>query len=204
VAFRAAYRLAPPGGEEPSATDVEAARLVVDSLVASIGYADYAVVAQGSTIYIYLPASGDPESVRAVLRPAGDFRFVPVPAGTSVESGDPAPMAAPLFGREGVASATLGLTPTGERAVDLTLTEQAAAILDEWAADHQGAQLAVVAGGRVILAPTIMATRFGGRLQVSGPNIDVQPLLAVMRAPPLPAPLEEVESRPVERASDCI
>jgi preprotein translocase subunit SecD len=88
-----------------------------------------------------------------------------------------------------------GTNETGQRAVDITLKEEGARIFDAYAADHYQEQFAIVLDGTVISAPTIQATSFGGRAQISGAFsslAEVNDLVTVLRYGALPNAIEEV------------
>ncbi len=84
----------------------------------------------------------------------------PLPTGMPVE---------PLFGGEGVVQRRASARDqTGQPAIDVVLGPDAAAAFDAYAAAHFGGRFAIVLDGMVVGAPTINATQFNGRAQISG------------------------------------
>jgi hypothetical protein len=99
--------------------------------------------------------------------------FVPIPPefNAQVEDGKPLPAgmdAAPLFGGEQIASASLGTDQLDHPAIDLVLTPEGARLMDNWAAAHFQERFAIVLDGTVVSAPSINATSFNGQIQISG------------------------------------
>ena len=156
-------------------------------------------------ITVQLPRMGGIEDARALITSPGDILFVPVPTNTGVVPGDPMPAGAvPLFGRQGVSSATPGTDEAGRPAIDIVLTAQASSELDAHAAAHLGEQLAIVADGVVVTAPTLNARSFGGQLQISGANeAEIGRLVAVLRLPPIAGTLQEVSFTEVQASPGC-
>jgi preprotein translocase subunit SecD len=80
--------------------------------------------------------------------------------------------------------------------VDITLRDEGARIFDEYAAQHNNGrdQIAIVLDGIVQSAPTINASRFGGKVQIQGSfaTAEVTNLVTVLKYGALPNPIEEV------------
>ena len=116
---------------------------------------------------------------------------VPDEFADAVVDGQPLPVGmpvVPLFGGEGVVQATVGSSQSGQPSVDVVLAPDAAAAFDAYAAAHFGGRFAIVLDGTVVGAPTINATRFDGRAQISG-TFDVaavRQLVAILTGGVLP------------------
>jgi protein-export membrane protein SecD len=128
---------------------------------------------------------------------------MPVPAalqGSVTEGPLPEAMAdvEPLFTGVEIASAAIASDPTTrEIVVDLKLKDTGARLFDEYAEQHYGEQFAIVLDDQVVSAPTIQATRFGGRAQISGgqggfPIDEARSLVTVLKFGSLPLEIREV------------
>lgn len=207
VGLRGEYRLLAADGGDAGAADVEEAAQIIHARVSRIGFANFEVRTRSDgVIEIDLPPMADPTELRELILPTGDLTFVPLPEGVAVEPGDPIPAdLPPLFGREAVSSVRPGTTATGDRAIDLTLTEAGANALDAFAARNVGRQLGIVSDGIVLSAPSIQAAEFNGQIQLSGGPIgnDVNMLVTLLTLPPLPGVLVEVSFGPVQPPPAC-
>ena len=79
--------------------------------------------------------------------------------------------------------------------MDISLKDEGAQIFDAYAKEHYQEQFAIVLDGIVQSAPTIQATSFGGRAQISGSfntTAEVNQLVTVLRYGALPNSIEEV------------
>jgi preprotein translocase subunit SecD len=208
VAFAGEYRLTTDEGAQPSAEQLLDAARTIDARLRAMGVAEVAVTpVPPDRIEVALPAMGEMEEARRLITARGDLLFVPVPPGQPAEIGATLPPGpTPLFGREGIASAAVAQDQAGRQAVDLVLTADAAAFLDAHAGAHLGEQLAIVSDGVVFSAPTLNATRFGGRLQISGGFDDehaASRLVALLQLPLLPGNVEEVSFTELALAPGC-
>jgi preprotein translocase subunit SecD len=192
--------------EGPSAEDVQFAADVIENRVIAYGPAQYRVeVTPTSTILVSLPRMIDSSDLRGLISATGNIEFVPVPAGPFVQPGDPRPAGEALFGREGIADVQPGTDAANRPAVDIGLAPPASAVFDEYAEAHFSQQIAIVLDGTVISAPTLMATSFGGRLQIQGESGDATQarLLTLLRYPALPGEMEEVSLEAVSPRTGC-
>ena len=120
--------------------------------------------------------------------------------------GQPLPDGSPAtrsFANDGIASVSVGGDQLDKPALDIQFTAEAGRVFDEYAAAHQGERFAIVLDGVVETAPTINATDFGGRAQVTGgwAEDEVAGLVALVSGGVLPVQAEVLELCPA--ASDC-
>jgi preprotein translocase subunit SecD len=206
-------RVAPQDAQAIDGTVMDQVQTVVGARVGMTGIANPSVERDGDHIVVWLPGLADGadvlDALSGLLTAPGVVTFLPVPEarfGTLVE-GQPVPddMTAlpPIVEGEGIASASVRLDEqTGGPLLALELTAEAAADFDDYAAAHDGGQVAIVVDGVVATAPILQATEFGGQIEVSLPTTraadrDALDLLAaVLRYGPLPVPLEEVSAGP--------
>ncbi len=82
----------------------------------------------------------------------------------------------------------------GQPTVDIELEAQGADLFDDYAAAHYGERFAIVLDGIVLVAPTINATRFDGRAQISGSftTDEMNNLVTLLKFGRLPLAIEEV------------
>ena len=171
-AFCVEYEVLPLDGQEVTPELVEQTRTIIEERVNALGVAEPFVLSRDADhISVELPglAAEDIAEVRSLIGTTGELEFMPVPAalqGTVGEGPLPEGMKdlKPLFTGVEIASAALGQDQTtGEIVVDLQLEDAGARLFDEYAAEHYGDQFAIVLDDRVMSAPAIRATRFGGR-----------------------------------------
>lgn len=188
----------------PTAEILEQTRSIIADRVSATGVAEPVVVTQGQDrISVELPGvedEADISSLRDLLGATGVLAFMPVPTqlqGSVTEGPLPNAMTdvAPLFTGVEIASATVGQGQTsGEMVVNLELTDTAARLFDEYAAEHLGEQFAIVLDDDLVSAPFIGATRFGGRVQIAGDFTpqEADALATVQRFGPLPLEIHEI------------
>ena len=204
---------APQDGQTIDGTVMDQVQMVVGARVGMTGIANPSVGRDGDRIVVWLPglANGADalDALSGLLTAPGVVVFLPAPEarlGTLAE-GQPVPddMAAlpPIVDGEGIASARVQLDEqTGGPLLALELTTEAAADFDDYAAAHDGGQVAIVVDGAVVAAPVLRATEFGGQIEVSLPTTQaadgeaLDQLAAILRSGPLPQPLEEVSAGP--------
>jgi preprotein translocase subunit SecD len=82
----------------------------------------------------------------------------------------------------------------------MELKSEGARLFDEYAAEHQGEQFAIVLDDIVQSAPTINAPRFGGQAQISGnfTPAEAANLVTVLKFGSLPLEIREVGFGPCE------
>ena len=208
IAARGEYRIVAADGGVPTAAELEDAARTVAARLDGVGVTLYDVRTEGAErIVVELPATSDAEDYRRLISARGDVTFVPLPADSQVEAGEQLRHdLEPLFGSEGVASATLATTDTGQEMVDVVLTRDAAEILDSFAAGNVGRQLAIAVDHVVLLAPVLRSASFGGRLQLAGggERLANDRLVTLLRLPPLREALEEVRFDSVEPPPGCL
>ncbi len=205
-AFCVEYEVLPLGGQEVTPELVEQTRTIIEERVNALGVAEPVVLSRDANhISVELPglAAEDITEVRSLVGTTGELEFMPVPdalQGTVGEGRLPEGMKElePLFTGVEIDSAALAQDQTtGEIVVDLQLKETGARLFDDYAAEHYGDQFAIVLDDRVMSAPAIRATRFGGQAQISGgPGgfsvNEANRLVTVLRTGPLPLPVRKV------------
>jgi preprotein translocase subunit SecD len=147
-----------------------------------------------------MPGIDEAGDIRELIGTTGVLEFMPVPLelqGTVVEGPLPEGMldVEPLFTGVEIANARIGQDPTTRQiVVDMELKSEGARLFDEYAADHQGEQFAIVLDGIVQSAPTINAPRFGGQAQISGnfTPAEATNLVTVLKFGSLPLEIREV------------
>jgi preprotein translocase subunit SecD len=188
--------------QQPVTPDILAqTRDIIEARVNSTGVAEPVVQTQGADrITVELPGAENADDIRRLIGRTGRLDFVAVPPEFSAQVQDGAPLpigmdATPLFSGDQIAVARPGAEPTtGLPAVDFELKSEGARIFDEHAATHQGQQFAIVLDGRVVSAPTINETRYGGRGQISGSfTVDsMNELVTILKFGSLPLEIQEV------------
>ncbi len=149
-------------------------RTIIENRVNATGVSEPNVQTQGGDrITVELPGVADAAEIRSLVGTTGRLDFVGVPPqyANSIVTGQALPTGmdtTPIFSGDQISAARAGTTQTGLLAVDLELKERAANLFDDYAAAHYGERFAIVLDGKVIEAPTINATSFNGRAQISG------------------------------------
>jgi preprotein translocase subunit SecD len=190
-----------PTSDHPvvTADDLAAIRTTIENRINQYGVAEPVIQTQGSDrIVVEIPGVTDVEAVRALIGSTGRLDFVEVPPARASEVVTGSQIPADLnviFSGDKIASAAPGFTQTGLRAVEVTLTGEGATIFDQYAASHYQQQFAIVLDGKVISAPVIQATHFGGKAEISGnfnSQADVNSLVTVLKYGSLRVPLHEL------------
>ncbi len=184
-----------------------AAQAVMEARLAALGTLATVTPIPDDRLRLDLADATMVDAISHVATAGGELQFLPVPDefGGAVVDGQPLPSgmpAVPLFGGEGVASATVGTGQSGQPSVDVVLQPDAAAAFDAYAAAHFGGRFAIVLDGIIVGAPTINATRFDGRAQISG-AFDVpavQQLVAILSGGVLPVTAEVLSVCPAADA----
>ena len=195
------FQLVAPTETTIGQADAERVGDILSRRLKAAGLADLPIVdvASDSLTVQRVPAD-QADLVRELATTPGFVAFVGVPPAFAdqVEDGKPLPAGmtqVPIFGNEGIAGATSGNdAATGQRSLELELTDEAGALFDTYAGAHLGERFAIVLDGAVVVAPTIRATRFGGRAQITGDfdEDSVRRMVGVLSAGPLPFELVEV------------
>jgi protein-export membrane protein SecD len=202
--LRGEYQVVATDAQTVTPEILEQTRLIIENRVNASGVSEPIVVTQGADrISVELPGVEDEGEIRNLIGTTGVLEFMPVPAalqGSVTEGPLPEAMAdvEPLFTGVEIASAAIASDPTTrEIVVDLQLKDSGARLFDEYAEQHYGEQFAIVLDDQVVSAPTIQATRFGGRAQISGgqggfPVDEARSLVAVLKFGSLPLEIGEV------------
>ena len=159
----------PPKADSTQAADVYVARLQalgLQNFTTGVGYG----------FELFAPADGpSDEDIHAVLAANGDVEFVPLSAPTYIDLdpsslvGKPWPGTDPvLFGNEGIASATRGISTQALPVLDLVLTDAAKQLFADYTAHHLREYFAVIVDGKVAAVPIINEPIPGGQVELSG------------------------------------
>jgi len=197
--LRGEYRALPTETSPINAESLSDIRTIIENRINQYGVSEPIVQTQGrDRIVVEIPGVTNEQDVRELIGSTGRLDFVEVPPARSAEV-VPGTLIPPdlnvIFSGNQIASAAAGNDQTGQRAVDITLRDEGARIFDAYARDHYQEQFAIVLDGVVISAPTIQATSFGGRAQISGSfttSAEVNELVTVLRYGALPNAIEEV------------
>jgi preprotein translocase subunit SecD len=168
--------------------------------VNATGVSEPNVQTQGSDrISIELPGAADADEIRKLVGTTGRLDFVPVPNAyaNTIQEGQPLPPGVPddpIFSGDQISAARPGTDQFGKLAVDIELKQRGADLFDEYAAAHYGERFAIVLDGVVMSAPTINATNYNGRAQISGSFTakEMTDLVTVLKFGSLPLEIEEV------------
>jgi preprotein translocase subunit SecD len=208
--LRGEYRAIGTAEQPVTPENLSVIRTIIENRINQYGVTEPVVQTQGSDrIVVEIPGVQNPEDVRKLIGSTGLLQFVPIPRGTTgVGQGSSIPTDLPscpqdvttlttecvLFNGDQISAARPGFTQTGLRAVDFELKPEGATRFDQYAAAHFGEQFAIVLDGTVQSAPTINATRFAGRGQISGSftQAQVNNLVTVLKYGALPLSVEEV------------
>lgn len=176
-------------------------RTIIENRVNAFGVAEPVVQTQGADrVSVELPGASDEDQLRRLIGATGVLEFVPVPPQFSAQVVDGLPLPEgmadiePLFTGVELAAARPDTDERGRPAVFLELKETGARLFDEYAEAHFGERFAIVLDGIVQSSPSINATRFGGRAQISGSftPTEVTRLVTVLRFGSLPLEIREV------------
>jgi preprotein translocase subunit SecD len=197
--LRGEYQALPTADHPVTADDMNTIRTIIENRINQYGVAEPVVQTQGSDrLVVEIPGVNDVEAVRQLIGSTGRLDFVEVPPARASEVVEGSQIPSDLnviFSGDKIATAAPGFTQTGQRAVDVTLTSEGAALFDQYAASHYQQQFAIVLDGKVISAPVIQATHFGGQAQISGnfsSQADVNSLVTVLKYGSLPLAVQEV------------
>jgi preprotein translocase subunit SecD len=199
--LRGEYRLEATDQQPITADILAQTRTIIENRVNATGVAEPNVqTAGGDRITIELPGAADADEIRRLVGSTGRLDFIPVPPAynNAVTDGQPLPAgmpADPIFSGDQIAAARPGTEPnTGRPAVDIELKQRGADLFDEFAAAHYGESFAIVLDGLVMSAPSINATNYNGRAQISGSfTLDqMNELVTVLKFGSLPLEIEEV------------
>ena len=200
--LRGEYQVVATDAQPVTPEILEQTRTIIENRVNATGVSEPVVVTQGADrISVELPGLEDEADIRSLIGTTGVLEFTPVPAGCigQIVQGQEAPPClaetAPLFNGTEIAAARIGQDQTtSEIVVSLELKETGARLFDEYAAAHFGDYFAIVLDGIVESAPSINATHFGGKAQISG-NFTVDEatnLVTVLKFGSLPLEIREV------------
>ncbi len=195
-------------GDPLTQEQVAATQAVVEARLSALGTLVSVTPIPDDRLRLDLADATMRDAVGHVATAVGELQFVPVPDefADAVVDGQPLPVGMPvepLFGGEGVVQASIGSNQSGLASVDVVLGPDAATAFDAYAAAHYGGRFAIVLDGTVVGAPTINATRFEGRAQISG-GFDlpaVQQLVAILTGGVLPVTAEVLTVCPA--IGDC-
>jgi preprotein translocase subunit SecD len=197
--LRGEYRAIGTAERPVTAENLSDIRTIIENRINQYGVAEPIVQAQGTDrIVVEIPGVANPEEVRNLIGSTGRLDFIGVPPARNAEvvNGQAIPADLPvIFSGDQIDVARPGFTQAGQRAVDFELKADGARLFDEYAAAHFRERFAIVLDGTVISAPSIEATRFGGRGQISGgfqTQAEVNNLVTVLRFGALPLEVEEV------------
>ena len=197
--LRGEYRAVGTADHPVTAADMSTIRTIIENRINKYGVAEPLVQTQGSDrITVEIPGVTNVQDVRNLIGSTGRLDFVGVPPARNndVVDGQPIPPDLPvIFSGDQIESARAGFTQTGQRAVELTLKADGARIFDQYAAAHYQQRFAIVLDGIVHSAPSINATHFGGKAEISGgfsTQVEVNNLVLVLSYGSLPLAIEEV------------
>jgi SecD/SecF fusion protein len=185
---------------------LEHTRTIIEDRINATGVADPVVfVDDAEHLWIGLPGlspeNEDVQVIRHLIGAMGALEFLPVPTAYFGQVAQGAPLPAdmadtePFLNGVEIADASIGQdSPANEIIVDLEFTPRGAELFDQYAADHFGDQFAIVLDGIVQSAPTINATQFGGKAQISGnfTTAEATNLVTMLKYGPLPLEIREV------------
>jgi preprotein translocase subunit SecD len=198
--LRGEYQLVATDKQAISKDILEQTRSIIENRVNSTGVSEPNVQTAGSDrISVELPGAKNEEQIRSLIGTTGRLDFVAVPPAFNAQVVDGQPLPAgmdktPIFSGNEIASAAPSADQAGKPAVSLTLKETGSRLFDEFAAAHYKERFAIVLDGIVMSAPSIEATNFGGKAQISGTfTVDeMNNLVTVLKFGSLPLEIKEV------------
>jgi hypothetical protein len=133
----------------------------------------------------------------------GEVAFVPM-GSQPVQAGATLDLSAhpPLFGSDGIASASAGVDQTGNATVDIVLSPTARDEFATYPAAHIGDYLAITIDGQVLADPVIQSSIPNGEVQVTAAGVggfgpaEQANLVAVLSSGPMPGPLTQTGAEP--------
>jgi preprotein translocase subunit SecD len=188
--------------QQPVTPDILAkTRDIIEARVNATGAVEPIVQTQGSDrVSVELPGAVNAEEIRRLIGTTGRLDFIGMGSyAGAITEGAPLPTDSIsqqqyLFSGDQIQAARPGQDPVGQPAVDVELKETGANLFDDYAANHLHDRVAIVLDGKVISAPELQTTRFGGNMQISGNfTIDsMNSLVTVLRFGSLPLEIVEV------------
>jgi hypothetical protein len=111
-----------------------------------------------------------------------------------------------LFDESDVVSAAVRSSDQTEQPViSIQLSPAGSTLFGAYTSRHIGEYFAIAVDGRIVMAPAIHSSIPGGSIELTGPGTDpretLDPLVAILRSGPLPAPLREVSVGPPATSS---
>lgn len=197
---RGEYRIISTDAQAVTPEILNQTRTIIENRVNASGVAEANVQTQGGDrITVELPGAADASEIRDLVGTTGRLDFVAVPPqfSNSIVEGQPLPVGmdtTPIFSGDQIRAARPGTDQFGQPAVDIELKSQGADLFDDYAAANYGQRFAIVLDGLVMSAPSINATSFNGRAQISGsftPD-DMNDLVTVLKFGSLPLEIQEV------------
>ena len=197
--LRGEYRVLPAETSPVNPTTLADIRTIIENRINQYGVSEPIIQTQGADrIVVEIPGITNEQDVRALIGSTGRLDFVGIPPARNAEvlPGTTIPPDLPIiFSGDQIASAAAGNDQAGRRAVDITLRDEGARLFDAYARAHFQERFAIVLDGTVISAPSIEATSFGGKAQISGSfttSAEVNELVTVLKYGALPNAIEEV------------
>ncbi len=195
----------------PTQADMSVIRDIMENRVNSTGVAEPVVVTQGTDrVVVELPGVQNVKAVTDLVGQTGRLDFVPLPADTYGTASAPGPQVAvkdqplpvpepPLFSGDQVASASIGQSQVGGRAVNFTLRGDGSSKFGQYTSQHIGEFFAITLDSKVITAPSINSAITGGSGQITNdpgglPLQEATNLVTVLRYGSLPFPVAVVQS----------
>lgn len=182
-------------GAPVSQEAMEQARFIIEQRVNGLGVSEPVIETQGGrNILVQLPGVKNPQKVLDIIGKTALLEFKPVidTKGDKLILGD-----ALMSG--GIKDARVEFDEYNKPKVGLTFDDKGAKKFDEIAKQLYQKQLAIVLDGKVMSAPTIQATEFRGKAEISGDfSVDeTKKLVLVLKTGRLPVELEISENRTV-------
>lgn len=192
---RLEYELVPVDGREPTDSDVDAVRSVVEQRVAALGVVDPIVSVESNHVVIDGLDPGDLAVVRSLVSTEGRIDFVPF-GSEAVERGALVDRSAhpPLFSGDQIATASLGSDQNGGPAIELVLRDEGRTQFATYTAASIGDWFAITIDDRVIAAPVINGAIMDGNVEISGgftPD-EASRIVTILRFGSLPFPIREL------------
>ena len=142
--LRGEYRVLPNEGAPVSDDALDAIVVIIGNRLRDYGLvqSQFGVEAQGEDrVVVQFAAVSDEQELRQLIGSTGELQFMGVPGGQSdsVVVGEPVPAdLTPILNSSHVAAASPGTSQAGQRAVDLTFTDEGALLFENYEAGHFG------------------------------------------------------------------
>lgn len=197
-----------PGAPVTSAT-MNQAQFIIENRVNALGVVEPQIERQGrENILIQLPGVKDPQEALEIIGKTALLEFaaveknyegVPTKELNKLIKRGTKVLGETLLTGEVIKDARIGQDELAKSAVDITFKPDGAKRFDEIAKKFFGRQLAIVLDGEIISAPTIQATEFKGKAQITGDftSEEAQNLVLVLKTGALPVELKISEHRTV-------